>query len=104
MTGRRFELGERSRAPNARRGSWRAYPLALGLEVEPFVPLGLPPMFGQLPFGWVVPSDGVVDGVVVDGVVADDGSGLAAQTADTPPTARRPAARMSVATIRRTAP
>jgi hypothetical protein len=75
-----------------------------------------PSMFGQLPL-WLLRVDGVVeppvdgaveppvDGwVVVLGAADADGSGLAAATTATPPTVSRPAARPSVATVRRMPP
>ena len=66
-------------------------------------------MFGQSPFTWPPPVDGAVvvpgavvpSGVVVLGADDAEGSGLAAETAATPPTASRPTARVSVARPRR---
>lgn len=94
------------------------YRLELGAAVDGAVdgvgvvgdepPEPLPPMFGQ--FALLPVCFGRVDGVVeppVDGwlvalgVFVADGSGLAAATTATPPTVSRPAARASVAIVRR---
>ena len=75
-------------------------------EPEPLEPLD-PPMFGQFAVEPPVCFGGVVDVPPFDGAVvlgADDGSGLAAETAATPPPTRSKPEMTAVMTARRMPP